>query len=183
MTILQIIVFVCIMLLVVGAVAYTLWGERRFREIGHCCKNCGGILSYAYLIVDDRKDLLICDVCETLYRQMNGDIFEVFGIPPVIKGGDSLCSSDIKDVKVYRKGKKKMKSCWICEHLEFIMGDEGYSEETPEFAPEVSCGPANRGTNIHKNMFFDFYADDCKARAIEIAENCEHFTVEKEVTE
>lgn len=67
-----------------------------------------------------------------------------------------------------------LKSCWICKHLEFNSGEEDWSEVTPGCAPTVSCPVTDKG-HWYRNGFFDFYEHDAKAKAIEIAESCEHF--------
>lgn len=54
----------------------------------HCFK-CGGTLSQAYLIGDSRKDLVICNKCETLFREVDGYLTEVFGIPPQLIEGEN----------------------------------------------------------------------------------------------
>lgn len=72
-----------------------------------------------------------------------------------------------------------MKSCWICKHLDFSIGEEDWSELTPGNPPEVNCTVTERG-KWHRNVLFDFYDHDCKRRAIEIAEKCEQFVTVNE---
>lgn len=78
--------------LAVVALLIVFWGKP-FLSAARCPK-CGGGMSAAYLVNDDRTDLYICDTCETLYRDIHGEMFEVFGHPPLEGGNDGQRPTD-----------------------------------------------------------------------------------------